>query len=229
MFHKNLHVVRGRFRNLSIPSKRHFKPYSFASKTYWEQRYKKESRENVEWFLNPEFILPYLKVQVSKAAVKRRAIRLAHLGAGLSYLGIDLARCFPEIYVCNIDSSESAIQKMNSYLKANYDDEFCRRCYYLRRDILCTNMKDASFDFCIDKGTFDAVVRGGKEKSKTYLDEVNRLLVPGGSFIQISQEPPEIVCFADSSLWKDYRYKMVNDPAEMEKHDFEYWIYHMVK
>lgn len=68
-------------------------------------------------------------------------------------------------------------------------------------DIRQLTFADASFDVCIDKATLDAMLYGSlwdpedevKANVEAYIDEVARVLRPGGRFVYITWRQPHFI------------------------------------
>eukprot|EP00510_Aplanochytrium_minuta_P004088 CAMPEP_0184024300 /NCGR_PEP_ID=MMETSP0954-20121128/11989_1 /TAXON_ID=627963 /ORGANISM="Aplanochytrium sp, Strain PBS07" /LENGTH=169 /DNA_ID=CAMNT_0026307579 /DNA_START=268 /DNA_END=774 /DNA_ORIENTATION=+ len=169
--------------------------------------------------------MPQLKevMKEADAASAKNNIRIAHLGSGLSLLGVELAKAFEHANILNIDSSEMAVKKLEKFVRSHYSKEVSNRCSYMCDDLISTKLACESFELCVDKGTYDAISRGGKTMEQAYLKEVNRILVPGGLFAQISNEPPEMVSFSRGSLWSRYHHVSIDAPSCNRFDGAEYW------
>lgn len=173
---------------------------NFGSIEYWEAQYKNKEKSNSaavsEWFADSsqvvEPICEFLKRRgIVHDSTNRNSARIAHLGSGISCLGFELAQALPNAHIVNIDSSQSSLDILEQ--QAEQKQLYVReRVSYvvgdLRKPLLSAH---ASFDACVDKGTFDALEFAGPQAIEEYLETVSAMLVPGGWFLQISDRPPE--------------------------------------
>lgn len=61
----------------------------------------------------------------------------------------------------------------------------------------------------LDKGTMDAVSRLPDDEVFQSMDEMARVLKPGGKIIQFTEEPPEV----RTELWETWQRKSSSDKA----------------
>lgn len=89
-----------------------------------------------------------------------------------------MAKRFERLHVTNVDSSRSAIAAMQAAAS--------QRCTFVEDDVLNSKLPACSFHLCLDKGTLDAMEYGSAEQPRLYLEQVFRILKPGGVFLQYS-------------------------------------------
>jgi len=116
-------------------------------------------------------------------------LRILELGCGTSRLATELAAAAPHWHVVAVDFSRAAI-------------EACRERYGSREnlkwrimDARALRLPPDSFDAVVEKGTLDAMLlgrSGGKSAVRTALDEVHRILRPGGVLLHYTDESPEL-------------------------------------
>ncbi|KXZ47534.1 hypothetical protein GPECTOR_34g693 [Gonium pectorale] len=113
--------------------------------------------------------------------------------------------------VTNVDISPVVIEQMKSQHADN------RSLEYLVAD--CRDMSqlvDGTFHSCIDKGTLDAVLcsPAGQRDAAKYLQEIARLLRPGGTFLLISLGSPDarLALLEQQQLWDDVQVLLLPKP-----------------
>jgi len=154
----------------------------FSKADYWEERYKKTTKE-FDWFgtwnsdtavrIKPE-VEPFLPSQVNS---------LLNIGCGNSRLGEELYRDGYK-QIMNIDISQSAVDKMSQKFAGNPELSF------MQMDITNMTFADASFDVVMDKGTLDALYTGLPDGVKFAVAHIYRMLTPGGVFVSMSFGSP---------------------------------------
>jgi SAM-dependent methyltransferase len=96
------------------------------------------------------------------------------------------------------------------------------------------SLSTSSIDVAIDKGTLDAMISGSlwdppdvvKENTGKYIDEVARVLKPGGLFLYVTYRQPHFVkpAIEREGSW-DVEVEKIEDPSG----GFEYFLYVMRK
>lgn len=154
----------------------------FSKADYWEDRYKKTTKE-FDWFgtwnsdtavrIKPE-VEPFLPSKVNS---------ILNIGCGNSRLGEEL---YKDGYtgIMNIDISQSAVDKMSQKFAGNSALSF------MQMDITNMTFADESFDVVMDKGTLDALYTGLPAGVKLAVAHVFRMLAPGGVFVSMSFGSP---------------------------------------
>ncbi|KAM0747785.1 S-adenosyl-L-methionine-dependent methyltransferase [Meredithblackwellia eburnea MCA 4105] len=165
---------------------------AYAAKEYWNDRYTKEADGAMfDWFKTYVEIKPYFDRYIPSITGKRS--RILMLGCGNSTLSKDL---YDDGYhhITNIDYSEVCISRMSDMHRDDLGMD------WLVGDVRSIPFSDGSFDVAIDKGTMDALMTGVKdvwnpsqevvEACKEEVDEVTRVLAPGGVFIYLTFGQP---------------------------------------
>ncbi|KAL7268611.1 hypothetical protein RUND412_008759 [Rhizina undulata] len=158
---------------------------AFAS--YWNSRYAEEgSEKSFDWFKDFQSLKPFFQ----KHLLDKEA-RIVQLGCGNSTLSKDL---YNEDYKnqLNVDFSEIIIEQM----KAKHPE-----MEWVVMDVREMGCEDGSVDVAIDKGTLDAMLSGSlwdppeevRKNTKAYIDEVARILKPGGLFLYITYRQPHFI------------------------------------
>lgn len=103
-------------------------------------------------------------------------------------------------------------------------------------DVRKVKFEDQSFDLVIDKGTMSCMVHGSvwdppadvKANIEKCLNEVERVLAPGGTFIHITSDQPRFLkpLLAREKVWS-LEVEVLTDPAEGA--NFEYSAYILTK
>ncbi|KAI8381569.1 S-adenosyl-L-methionine-dependent methyltransferase [Radiomyces spectabilis] len=164
-------------------------PTAYKTKEYWEQRYQQESPDTTfDWFKTHEELKPLFQ-----GCIPHKDASILILGCGNSTLGEDMYR---DGYknITNIDYSGTVIENMKKRCEDMPDMK------WLEMDIRALEFENESFDIIIDKGTMDALMcdRGDVwdpseelvAEVKKEVDEVERVLKVGGSFIYITFGQP---------------------------------------
>ena len=163
---------------------------AFGSQSYWKAQYvgaRAGQAAVSEWFADAEAVLEPVVDFLKRKQVKK----CAHLGSGLSSLGIRVAASMSDIQVTNIDTSAESLELLAQKMTGR-EQALAHRVHYVRDDLLNPRHIQASaFDACLDKGTLDAIEFSAQGSVQVYLDTVQKILRPGGWFLQISDRPPE--------------------------------------
>jgi EEF1A lysine methyltransferase 4 len=175
--------------------------------SHWDNRYSPESRDpqsgsdkSHEWYLSKDlrtFVERHLSTPASNTTSSPSSPRILHLGCGTSTLTADLWSLGYRNQ-CNIDFSPVAIQTMRTRyagLEAEGGSEGSLEWRVM--DVRHMTFPPESFDVAIDKGTLDAIFYGSKEDPeeevlaslKAYVDEVARVLRPGGRWLCVTHLP----------------------------------------
>nr|XP_044605996.1 citrate synthase-lysine N-methyltransferase CSKMT, mitochondrial isoform X1 [Equus asinus] len=153
-----------------------------------------------DWFFGYEeaqgLLLPLL--QEARAACP---LRVLDVGCGTSSLCTGLyTKCPHPVDVLGVDFSPVAVAHMNSLLECGQGQTpLCpghpaSRLHFMQADAqnLEPVASSGSFQLVLDKGTWDAVARGGLPGAYQLLSECLRILSPQGTLIQFSDEDPEV-------------------------------------
>ncbi|XP_015425321.1 PREDICTED: methyltransferase-like protein 12, mitochondrial isoform X1 [Myotis davidii] len=152
-----------------------------------------------DWFFGYEeaqgLLLPLL--QGAQAA---HPLRVLDVGCGTSSLSVGLyAKCPHPVDVLGVDFSPVAVAHMNNILEGGQGQTpLCpghpaSRLRFMQAD--AQNLEpvaSGSFQLVLDKGTWDAVARGGLPGAYQLLSECLRVLSPQGTLIQFSDEDPDV-------------------------------------
>jgi ubiquinone/menaquinone biosynthesis C-methylase UbiE len=184
---------------------------SFGDPKFWRAFYAKREG-HFEWFCEYSKCQPALKRHIDVAD------RVLHVGCGTSALGSALtADGFPSIV--NIDLDPDAIARMRALCPGEAEQ-------YQVADVLELPFADRSFDVILDKGTIDAIAFQLKDNMGLMLNELDRVLVPGGRLVQISDDAPEWRRELVHDCLNNYsvQYSCLEPEA-----GFEYYIYAFTK
>lgn len=153
------------------------------SKLYWDERYKKDSRngaEVFEWYLNFEALHAFLSEVIASSES-----RILELGCGNSTLSNDLSlsgyKC-----ITAIDYSKVAIEQQQ---KLYPDNHVTYKTVDATR--MSTKLVNNSFDCVIDKATLDSMMSGNEQNAISTVREVCKVLSNGGSYIIVSHVDPD--------------------------------------
>lgn len=158
----------------------------FVQEDYWDERYSKDSQEEYDWFgtwttdtsagirIKPH-VDPFMPAKVGS--------RILNLGCGNSRMPEELYRDgYPD--VMSIDISQKAIDLMTQRFAQ------IPALSFVRMDMTAMTFPNASFDVVFDKGTLDALYTGASSMVPLSVQEVFRVLRPGGLFVSMSFGAP---------------------------------------
>lgn len=166
---------------------------------YWDERYQnafnatdaENGTSEFEWFRTFEQIRSFLSKHLPEPRLQPR---LPHLDCGNSRLTAELHE-IGYIDQLNVDFSAVVIANMSR----RYDD---LNVDWLQMDVRnMSSLPAESIDVAIDKGTMDAMIYGSpwdppsevREGITSTLENVHRLLKPGGTFLYISYRQPHFI------------------------------------
>lgn len=174
-----------------------------ADRSLWDKLHAQPPVGNIptfDWFFGYEeaqgLLLPLL--QGAGAACP---LRVLDVGCGTSSLCTGLyTKCPHPVDVLGLDFSPVAVAHMNSLLQGGQGQTpLCpghpaSRLHFMQADVqnLEPVASSGSFQLVLDKGTWDAVVRGGLPGAYQLLSECLRVLSPQGTLIQFSDEDPDV-------------------------------------
>ncbi|KAF5926010.1 hypothetical protein HPG69_016046 [Diceros bicornis minor] len=128
-------------------------------------------------------------------------LRVLDVGCGTSSLCTGLyTKCPHPVDVLGVDFSPVAVAHMNSLLEGGQGQKpLCpghpaSHLHFMQADAqnLEPVASSGSFQLVLDKGTWDAVARGGLPGAYQLLSECLRVLSPQGTLIQFSDEDPDV-------------------------------------
>ncbi|CAG8639306.1 6868_t:CDS:2, partial [Ambispora gerdemannii] len=170
---------------------------AYRDKEYWDMRYQKEmitseiNTKTFDWFKTYKDLKPLFNVHLTHNSPK-----ILMLGCGNSTLSENLYDDNTNYrQITNIDFSKIVIDQM--YKRCH---ETHKEMQWLVMDVRNLKFSDTSFDYVIDKGTMDALMcdkgdvwdpdQDVVENVRKEVDEVVRVLKPGGKFIYITFGQP---------------------------------------
>ncbi|KAK5111351.1 hypothetical protein LTR62_005191 [Meristemomyces frigidus] len=162
-----------------------------AHPEYWDKRYSGDDDDAkvYDWLRRFHTIKPFLLKHLP--APESNNAKILHLGSGNSTLPADLLQLNYTNQTA-VDFSDVVIAAMQKQHPA---------VTWLAMDIRSLSFPRSSFDICIDKATLDAMLYGSlwdppedvKANVKAYVDEVVRVLRPGGLWLYITWRQPHFV------------------------------------
>ncbi|XP_004683435.1 PREDICTED: methyltransferase-like protein 12, mitochondrial [Condylura cristata] len=174
-----------------------------ADRSLWDQLHTRPcqgSANTFDWFFGFEEIQGLLMPLLQEAKVSSPT-RVLDVGCGTSSLCTGLyTKCPHPVDVLGVDFSPVAVAHMNSLMEGNQEQRpLCpghpaSRLHFMQADAqnLESVASTGSFHLILDKGTWDAVARGGLPEAYQLLSECLRVLSPQGTLIQFSDEDPDV-------------------------------------
>ncbi|KAK9472767.1 S-adenosyl-L-methionine-dependent methyltransferase [Dipodascopsis tothii] len=196
------------------------------TKEYWDERYQKDEDDaKFDWFKTFADLEPFFRKHIDWA--RAGELRVIMLGCGNSILSEEL---YDEGLknITNVDFAETCIEQM----KRKYADRPAMTWHVADvRDMAAIG--SGEFDVAIDKGTLDALLSytGSvwdipddiKASGWSYMDEVHRVLKPGGRLLYISYRQPH---FARPIIGREY-WELTQETIADPKGGFDYFGYVM--
>ncbi|KAE8449647.1 hypothetical protein EG329_007977 [Mollisiaceae sp. DMI_Dod_QoI] len=180
-----------------------------AHPEYWNERYTAEQKaeedgnktlDSYEWFRTFEALRPFFAKHLPHPP---NDSHILHLGCGNSTLTADL-HALGYTNQTSVDFSQVVIDAM----KAKYSSLDSRWCVM---DVRQLELNNKSVDVAIDKATLDAMIHGSlwdppddvRSNVGKYVDEVARVLRPGGQWLYITYRQPHFMkpLLAREKLW----------------------------
>ncbi|XP_077218434.1 S-adenosyl-L-methionine-dependent methyltransferases superfamily protein [Tasmannia lanceolata] len=155
--------------------------YNYGDGLYWDARYIHEAGP-FDWYQRYSALRPFLRKYVPISS------RVLMVGCGNAVISEDMVKDGYED-IMNIDISSVVIDMM----RKKY--EYLPQLKYMQMDVRDMSFfPDESFDSVIDKGTLDSLMCGTDAPSSAsqMLEEVSRLLKPGGIYILITYGDPTV-------------------------------------
>ncbi|KAF7874212.1 hypothetical protein EAF04_002884 [Stromatinia cepivora] len=189
----------------------------------------KKEIESFEWFKDFQSLKPFFEKHLPSPGKNReegKEPRVLHLGCGNSTLTYDLHTAGYRNQT-SIDFSEVVIQRMSkkySHLNTTWTV----------MDVRNMKLEDGEIDVAIDKGTLDAMIHGSmwdppqevRENVGCYVDEVARVLKPGGQWLYITYRQPH---FMKPFLLREGIWETEMEVLGGESGAFEYFGWRMKK
>ncbi|NXD86829.1 EFMT4 methyltransferase, partial [Halcyon senegalensis] len=198
----------------------------YGQRRFWDELYRREGAEPREWLGGLSRFLPQLEAEL------RPGDRILVLGCGTSALSHDLHE-LGYTDVTSIDFSAACIAAMRA--------RYAHRCPGLRwavMDIRALAFPAASFDVVLEKGTLDVLMVEETDpwnvsaqavaSMQRVLEEVSRVLRPGGCFISITFAQPHFrkPHYAQEAFGWSLRHVACGD---RDTGTFHYYLYVMRK
>lgn len=156
-------------------------PQAYGEASYWDNRYRQDTG-SFDWYQQYAGLAPVLQKYVPKAS------RILMVGCGNAVLSEDMVNDgYQEII--NIDISSVVIAAMQT----KYQD--FPQLKYLTMDVRdMSSFADNEFDSVVDKGMLDSLMCGPSAhlSAAKMLEEVRRVLKPGGNYILITYGDPRV-------------------------------------
>lgn len=170
---------------------------------YWRGFYRGRT-SRADWFAADPSLVAALAKRVAHLRGpdagrdgKRRV--LLDIGCGTSSLGLDVLAGLPATFtLLGVDIETAALDIARRHVPVHLADRVDYRC----ADVLASGeLASVAYDgerngavLALDKGTLDAFVHAGDRGrlAATYMAEVASALADGGTFLHVTDEPPEL-------------------------------------
>ncbi|XP_053558690.1 citrate synthase-lysine N-methyltransferase CSKMT, mitochondrial [Bombina bombina] len=176
--------------------------HNMGDRVTWDSFYSgpiSADSSHFDWFFGYHFLRNFLLSITHDLALEGYggpALRVLDVGCGTSDVGLGLYRDSPlPVQISCIDYSAPAVLAMNNLLirgepiSPRHPDSSLE---YIQGDV--TNLHDiksASVDLVLDKGTSDCLLRSGRGVAQLMVRESLRVLQPSGRFVQLTDEDPD--------------------------------------
>lgn len=156
--------------------------YNYGDARYWDARYEEEGGSSFDWYQRYSALCPFVRKFVPTSS------RVLMVGCGNAVMSEDMVK---DGYadIMNIDISSVVIEMMRKKYA------HVPQLKYMQMDARDMSFfQDESFDCVIDKGTLDSLMCGTDAplNASQMLEEVNRLLRPGGIYMLITYGDPSV-------------------------------------
>ena len=152
----------------------------YGKPEYWEDRYQRDT-EPFDWYQRYTGVKDIVTQYISPT------FQILNIGCGNSRMSEEM---YEEGYehITNIDISFSVVKTMTEEYK-----EKCPNMVYQQMDVRSLQFEQGTFDWVIDKGTFDSILcgDGSGPNSEQTLNEIYRVLSPTGVYVCISYGVPD--------------------------------------
>ncbi|XP_016045179.2 citrate synthase-lysine N-methyltransferase CSKMT, mitochondrial [Erinaceus europaeus] len=174
-----------------------------ADRQLWDELHSQPRSSHTptfDWFFGYEEVQGLLVPLLQKPWVTD-PVRVLDVGCGTSNLCTGLYTKYPHpVDILGVDFSAVAMAHMDNLLAGGHGhNALCpahpsSRLSFLQADAqnLESVAPSGSFQLVLDKGTWDAVARGGLPRACKLLSECLRVLNPQGTLIQFSDEDPDV-------------------------------------
>ncbi|CAL9764046.1 unnamed protein product [Musa acuminata subsp. burmannicoides] len=156
--------------------------YSYGDALYWDARYLTDGSTSFDWYQRYSALRPFVRKYVPVSA------GVLMVGCGNAVMSEDMVKD-GYIDIMNIDISSVVTEMMRK--KYTHIPQL----RYMQMDVRDMSFfDDDSFDCVIDKGTLDSLMCGvdATLSASRMLEEVNRLLRPGGIYMLITYGDPSV-------------------------------------
>ncbi|KAH9329877.1 hypothetical protein KI387_001985, partial [Taxus chinensis] len=166
-------------------------PQAYGDAAYWDKRYRQDNGA-FDWYQQFSGLAPLLHLYLPPSH------RILMVGCGNAVLSEDMVNDGYEEIV-NIDISSVVIEAM----RKKYQDY--PQLKYATMDVRdMSTFGSCSFDSVVDKGMLDSLMCGSnaQQSARKMLEEVRRVLKPGGVYILITYGGPHVrMPHLKSLLW----------------------------
>nr|XP_029116311.1 EEF1A lysine methyltransferase 4 [Elaeis guineensis] len=156
--------------------------YNYGDALYWDARYVEEGGASFDWYQRYSALRPFVRKFVPTSS------RVLMVGCGNAVMSEDMVKD-GYVDIMNIDISSVVIEMMRKKYA------HVPQLTYMQMDVRDMSFfQDESFDCVIDKGTLDSLMCGTNAplSASQMLEEVNRLLRPGGVYMLITYGDPSV-------------------------------------
>ena len=169
-----------------------FSTGKYALPKFWDSKYQ-EYPGCYEWYCCYSDIREQLLQYVSKEH------KILYIGAGTSYLAIEMNKEGFNNISCMDVSEEACKQMMEKISTKNYKVD-----YYLD-NVFAMKAESGSFDIIIDKGLLDSLVckEDCNSDIEKMMNEINRVLCRQGKYLCISHTNDRSIYFKKNNIWTD--------------------------